>query len=215
MAHNANGKPASIAHKGNNMNRVKRQALDDPNKTQKQATPGDNFEELKGSLGNIRKVIKILAGKVTPFTLNLFHFATAVLQSFDIATRYLNFLDITNEDFEARLSSMEVTAAEVVKKMAMTKSYLESLRTNMSNVVDVTRNETVEGDGHTKELSPSKDMEALNNYLKNIEKMKKEDLQKLGHQKQDFIATCSWQGGVCDSGFVSENLNTTPFAVHY
>ena len=114
-------------------------------------------------------------------------------------------LDVTTEDLSKRLSTAELTTSEIVQEMISTKSYLNHLRTNMSKMVDKDgpKNETpttpVEGEKERKQLPPSKDMEAFNDYLKDIGTLTKNDIQKLGHQKKDFIALCTWKGSICDS----------------
>ena len=106
------------------------------------------------------------------------------------------------KDLETRLEVTELTTAEIVEEMERTRSYLEHLKANMSSTVDETpSNNTVvvTTDDGKEQLPPSKDLKAFQNYLKNIGEITREDFQELGNQKEDFIASCTWQGTICDS----------------
>ena len=118
----------------------------------------------------------------------------------------LKYLEATIDDLVSRLRIAELTTTEIVDEMAKAQSYLKSLERNASKVVDVkpTENVTEEKIEEVKKLPPSKDTEAFNDYIRNIERMTKEDILAIGHQKDDFIAICSWQGGICDSRLVNQ-----------
>jgi chromosome segregation ATPase len=106
------------------------------------------------------------------------------------------------KDLETRLEVTELTTAEIVEEMERTRSYLEHLKANMSSTVDETpSNNTVvvTTDDGKEQLPPSKDLKAFQNYLKDIGEITREDFQELGNQKEDFIASCTWQGTICDS----------------
>ncbi len=107
------------------------------------------------------------------------------------------------DDLERRLQVTELTTAEIAEEMAQTRSYLDHLKANMSEGVEETiSNDTIvkviTEDGK-EQLPPSKDLKAFQNYLKDIGEITREDFQELGIQKEDFIASCTWQGTICDS----------------
>ena len=105
-------------------------------------------------------------------------------------------------DLETRIEVTEMTTAEIVEEMERTRNYLEHLKANMSSTIEeTTSNDTVvkTTDDGKEQLPPSKDLKAFQNYLKDIGEITREDFQELGNQKEDFIASCTWQGTICDS----------------
>lgn len=106
------------------------------------------------------------------------------------------------DDLEKRIEATELTTAEIAEEMARTRSYLDHLKANMSKTVEMTSNDTttvaVNEEGE-KQLPPSKDLKAFQNYLKDIGEITRNDFQELGNKKEDFIVSCTWQGTICDS----------------
>lgn len=107
------------------------------------------------------------------------------------------------DEQEKRLQVAELTTAEIAEEMARTRSYLDHLKANISQSVEETEtsNDTkvvITEDG-LEELPASEDLKAFQNYLKDIGELTRHDFQELGNQKEDFIASCSWQGTICDS----------------
>lgn len=127
----------------------------------------------------------------------------------NITAKFLKQFGSVIEDLKSRLGLVELTTSEIEQDVAKSNSLLKTTILNISRIVRVTKNETVGGgEGEEKEsvveLPPSKDLEAFNDYLENIGNMRKEDIQTFGHQRQDFIAICSWQGGICYPRFVDK-----------
>ena len=105
-------------------------------------------------------------------------------------------------DLDTRLQITEMTTAEITEEMARTRSYLDHLKANMSQPVEEETNlndTVVKVTEDEEELPPSKDLKAFQNYLKDIGQISRDDLKELGNQKEDFFASCTWQGTICDS----------------
>lgn len=107
------------------------------------------------------------------------------------------------DELERRLRVTELTTSEIAEEMARARSYLDNLKANMSltTTENESRNDTTINattDDGRKKLPPGKDLQAFQNYLREIGKISRRDFQELGNQKEDFIASCTWQGTICD-----------------
>ena len=100
-------------------------------------------------------------------------------------------------DLEKRLKITELTTDDITKQISETRGYLNQLKANISQAEKNNTAGDMQKDG-IKKLPPSKDLQAFQNYLKDIGEMTREDFQDLGNQKNDFIASCTWQGTTCD-----------------
>ena len=197
-----NERPATSPDKSFETNRVKRQS----SQMAMWAEIYSGVSANKAAISQVDEATKNLTveARKRDTILNDFHANFSTLRtSFNESASSLKYLKNTIKDLESRLSVAELTTAEIVKEMAKTKSFLKSLQRNVSKVVK-SENVTEEKVEEVKKLPPSKDMEAFNDYIKNIGRMTKEDILNIGHQKKDFIAICSWQGGICDSRLVNQ-----------
>ena len=104
-------------------------------------------------------------------------------------------------DLEKRLKITELTTDDITKQISETRGYLNQLKANISQAEKEPEKNNTAGDMQKdgiKKLPPSKDLQAFQKYLKDIGEMTREDFQDLGNQKNDFIASCTWQGTTCD-----------------
>lgn len=187
--------------------RTKRQLLSNKNKIKQ------DINEMKERLNEIEGLINAHINTTfhnisyTPLNFTMFQHEDINVSAIweNLTANYERQVELEKrlDDLESRLEVTELTTAEITEEMARTRSYLDHLKANMSRTVDETtsNNDTivkVTEDGE-EILPPSKDLKAFQNYLKDIGEITRDDFQELGNQKEDFIASCTWQGTICDS----------------